>query len=102
MADLGAGRYDTALVLGVEQERNLSGEAAARAMGTAAWTGHEGEGARYLWPAMFARLADVYAERWGLDARHLAAIAQKNLLNAKHNPRAQTRAWTFGDPADPK
>ncbi|MCC6622928.1 MAG: thiolase domain-containing protein [Deltaproteobacteria bacterium] len=95
MADLEAGRYDVALVLGVEQEKNLSGEAAARAMGTAAWAGHEGQGARYLWPHMFARLADVYAERFGLDPRHLAAIAEKNLGNAKHNGRAQTRAWTF-------
>jgi len=99
MADLEAGRYDMALVLGVEQERNLSGEAAARAMGSAAWTGHEGQGARFLWPAMFANLAEVYDERWGLDHRHLAAIARKNLSNAKRNSRAQTRGWTFADAA---
>jgi acetyl-CoA C-acetyltransferase len=46
---------------------------------------------------MFSRLGDAYAERWGLDRRHLAAIARKNLENAKRNPRAQTRAWTIGD-----
>jgi acetyl-CoA C-acetyltransferase len=97
MAELEAGRYDVALVIGVEQERNVPGEQAAKYLGAAAWVGHEGEGARYLWPHMFSRLGDAYGERWGLDRRHLAAIARKNLENAKRNPRAQTRAWTIGD-----
>jgi acetyl-CoA C-acetyltransferase len=97
MAELEAGRYDVALVLGVEQERNVPGAEAARFLGAAAWVGHEGEGARYLWPHMFSRLGDAYAERWGLDRRHLAAIARKNLDNARRNPRAQTRGWTIGD-----
>ena len=97
MADLEAGRYDTVLVIGIEQERNVPGELAARHMGAAAWVGHEGETARYLWPHMFSRIGDAYAERWGLDHRHLAAIAKKNLGNARTNPRAQTRAWTWTD-----
>src|SRR5262249_7661657 len=67
MAELGAGIYDVAFVLGVEQERNVSGDDAARFLGAAAWVGHEGQGARFMWPHMFARIADVYAERWGLD-----------------------------------
>jgi acetyl-CoA C-acetyltransferase len=99
MAELEAGRYDVALVLGLEQERNVSGEQAARFLGAAAWAGHEGEGARYLWPHMFSRIGDAYAERWGLDRRHLAAISRKNLGNARANPRAQTRNWTLGDAA---
>jgi acetyl-CoA C-acetyltransferase len=97
MADLEAGRYELALVLGVEQERNVSGEVAARHLGTAAWAGHEGEGARYLWPSMFSRVGDAYAERWGLDRRHLVAISRKNLGNARRNPLAQTRGWTLTD-----
>jgi acetyl-CoA C-acetyltransferase len=97
MAELEAGRCDVALVIGVEQERNVPPEQAARFLGTAAWAGHEGEGARYLWPHMFSRLGDAYAERWGLDRRHLVAIARKNLDNARRNPRAQTRGWTVGD-----
>lgn len=95
MAAIESGRCDCALVLGVEQERNVSGEEAARHMGSAAWIGHEGKGARYLWPHMFARIADEYDRRWGLAPRHLAAIAQKNLANARGNPRAQARGWTF-------
>ncbi|MEZ4411260.1 MAG: acetyl-CoA acetyltransferase [Polyangiales bacterium] len=97
MAALESGRCDCALVVGVEQERNVPGDVAARHMGAAAWVGREGEGARYLWPSMFSRVAEVYAERWGLDRRHLAAIAEKNLSNARANPLAQTRAWRFTD-----
>lgn len=97
MAELEAGRCDAALVVGVEQERNVPAEQAARFLGAAAWIGHEGESARYLWPHMFSRIGDAYAERWGLDRRHLAAISRKNLANARHNPRAQTRGWTIGD-----
>jgi acetyl-CoA C-acetyltransferase len=67
LAELEAGHYDVALVLGMEQERNVPGEQAARFLGAAAWVGHEGEGARYLWPHMFSRIGDAYAERWGLD-----------------------------------
>ena len=99
MAAIEAGRCECALVLGVEQERNVSGEQAAQFMGSAAWVGHEGEGARYLWPHMFARIADAYDARWGLDARHLAAIAAKNLANARANPLAQARGWKFADDA---
>jgi acetyl-CoA C-acetyltransferase len=94
MADLEAGRYDAALVLGVEQQRNVPGEHAARLLAAAAWVGHEAEAARYLWPYTFAQIGDAYAERWGLDRRHLVAVARKNLANARANPRAQTRSWT--------
>lgn len=104
MAEIEAGRYDCVLVLGIEQERNVPGELAARHLGAAAWVGHEGETARYLWPHMFSRIGDAYEERWGLRAEHLTAIAKKNLGNARVNPLAQTRAWnwdagTFDDAA---
>jgi acetyl-CoA C-acetyltransferase len=95
MAELAAGHYDVALVLGVEQERNVPGADAARFLGAAAWIGHEGEGAKFLWPHMFSRVGDAYAERWGLDRRHLDAIAQKNFANARANPNAQTRTWAL-------
>jgi acetyl-CoA C-acetyltransferase len=97
IAELEAGHHEVALVLGVEQERNVPGEQAAQFLGAAAWVGHEGEGARYLWPHMFSKLGDVYSERFGLDDRHLAAIARKNRTNARANPLAQTRAWTLDD-----
>ena len=97
MTDIESGRYDCVLVLGIEQERNVSGETGAKHMGAAAWVGHEGESARYVWPHMFSRIADAYDERWGLSHHHLAAIAKKNLANARRNPLAQTRGWNWTD-----
>jgi acetyl-CoA C-acetyltransferase len=93
MADLESGRYDCALVLGVEVERNVSGTEAAALMGAAAWVGHEGEAARYPWPWAFTTLADEYDRRYGIDDAHLRAIGEINFANAKRNPNAQTRAW---------
>ena len=97
ISELAAGHYDVALVLGVEQERNVAGDQAAKFLGAASWVGHEGQDARYLWPHMFSRVGDAYAERWGLDRKHLVAIAAKNLANARRNPKAQTRGWTIDD-----
>jgi acetyl-CoA C-acetyltransferase len=96
MADIEAGRYDCVLVIGVEQERNVPGADAPRNMAAAAWIGHEGQAATYMWPYMFSLLADEYDRRYGLDDRYLHAIAELNMRNAKANPSAQTRGWTFG------
>jgi len=97
MADLEAGRYDVALVLGVEQMRNVSGRVGAEHLGAAAWAGREGQDATFLWPHMFSRLADEYDERHGLDYTHLMAVAEQAFDNARRNPNAQTRKWSFGD-----
>jgi acetyl-CoA C-acetyltransferase len=98
IADLRSGAYDTALVAGIELEKTVPGDTAAQHLGAAAWTGHEGAGARYLWPSMFAQVADEYDRRYGLDDTHLRAIAQLNFANARRNPNAQTRDWTIPEP----
>jgi len=54
MADIEAGRYDCILVLGIEQEKNVPGVEAPRYLGAAAWIGHEGEEATFMWPFMFS------------------------------------------------
>jgi acetyl-CoA C-acetyltransferase len=96
MAEIEAGRYECALVLGLEQERNVRGDIAAQHLGAAAWVGHEAEGARYLWPFMFSAVGDAYEARYGgLRREHLTAIARKNFDNARNNPLAQTRSWVF-------
>ncbi|GAA1028134.1 acetyl-CoA acetyltransferase [Virgisporangium ochraceum] len=97
MADLESGRYDVALVLGVELERTVPGDDASRLLGAAAWIGHEGQDAKFMWPYMFSALADEYDKRYGLDDAHLHAIAKLNYTNARSNPNAQTRAWRFTD-----
>jgi len=97
MADLRAGNYRTALVLGVELEKTVPGDIAAQHLGAAAWTGHEGADATFMWPYMFSLVADEYDRRFGIDDAHLHAIAAVNLANAKRNPNAQTREWTIPD-----
>jgi acetyl-CoA C-acetyltransferase len=99
MADLELGRYDVALVCGVELMRNVGGAVAAEHLGSAAWAGREAQDAKFPWPHLFSRIADAYAERWGLDHAHLARIAEVNLANARRNPLAQARDWTFPDGA---
>src|ERR1700721_2562923 len=98
MADLRSGNYETALVVGVELEKTVPGDTAARHLGAAAWTGHEGADAKFLWPSMFAQVADEYDRRYGLDDTHLRAIAQLNFANARRNPNAQTRGGTVPNP----
>ncbi|CAN5749381.1 acetyl-CoA acetyltransferase [soil metagenome] len=100
-AEIEAGRYDCVLVVGAEQERNVPGDIAARHLGTAAWIGHEAEGARYVWPRMFSDITSAIEARssGGPTRAHLAAIARKNFANAKKNPRAQSRGWSFGERA---
>jgi len=98
IADLCSHTYRTALVVGVELERTVPGDAATSILGAAAWTGHEGVGAKYLWPHMFDAVTAEYDRRYGIDEAHLRAIAARNFANARANPNAQTRTWAVPDP----
>jgi len=98
MADLEAGRYGLAAVVGIEQMRNVPGEQAAQYIGgPAMWSGHECRDVRFPWPHVFSRLGDEYERRYGLRDEHLARIAEVNFGNARRNPQAQTRRWTFNE-----
>jgi acetyl-CoA C-acetyltransferase len=98
-AEIEAGRYDLACVVGIEQMRNVPGQTAAEHLGSAAWVGEEFQDARFLWPRAFSDLADEYDRRHGLKYEHLMAIAQNNFANGRRNPNAQTRDWRFGPEA---
>jgi acetyl-CoA C-acetyltransferase len=98
IADLRSGAYETALVVGVELEKTVPGDTAAAHLGAAAWTGHEGTEAKFMWPFMFDQVLSEYDRRYGIDAAHLRAIATTNFANARNNPNAQTRGWTVPDP----
>ncbi len=95
MAEIEAGRYDVALVCGVEQMRNVHGDEAAAHLGVAAWAGREAVGAPYLWPRMFSELSAEYDRRFGISYEHLGEIARINYENARANPKAQTRSWSL-------
>ncbi len=98
IADLRSGAYRTALVVGVELEKTVPGDTAATILGAAAWTGHEGQDAKFMWPHMFDNVAAEYDRRYGLDETHLRAIAALNFANARANPNAQTRDWDVPEP----
>jgi len=97
MAEIEAGRYDCVLVMGAEEFKNLSGDVASQNQNSAAWRDREDIDCRFMWPAVFGLLADEYDQRYGLDRQVLNAIAEINYRNAKDNPRAQTRKWSFAE-----
>jgi len=95
-AEIEAGRYGLAAVVGIEQMRNVPGQKAAEFIGQPAmWAGHECTEARYPWPYLFSELAIEYDNRFGIKQEHLAGIAKINFANARKNPNAQTRRWEF-------
>jgi len=101
MRDLEAGHYDVACVLGLELMRNVNGQTGAEYLGAAAWHGHEArpEDCDFPWPHMFDLLTQEYDRRYGIQAEHLARIAEINFGNARRNPLAQTRGWQFAEGA---
>jgi len=92
-AEIEAGRYDVALVVGVEQMKTVSPKIGGDFLGTAAWYELEAKGVDFPFPKLFGRLGDEYDRRYGLKSDHLATIAAINYDNAKKNPLAQTRTW---------
>ena len=95
-ADVEAGRYETALVLGVEQMKTVDPATGGDFLGSAAWYDREAKGIEFPFPKLFARLGDEYERRFGLKDEHLGRIAEINFANARRNPNAQTREW-FSD-----
>jgi acetyl-CoA C-acetyltransferase len=92
-AEIEAGRYDCALVVGVEQMKTVDPKTGGDYLGTAAWYEMEAKGVDFPFPKLFGRLGDEYDRRFGLKDEHLAHIAAVNYSNAKRNPLAQTRTW---------
>jgi acetyl-CoA C-acetyltransferase len=92
-AEIEAGRYDRALVVGVEQMKTVDPKTGGDYLGTAAWYETEAKGVDFPFPKLFGRLGDEYDKRFGLKDEHLAHIAAVNYSNAKRNPLAQTRSW---------
>ncbi|MEX1667058.1 acetyl-CoA acetyltransferase [Zhongshania arctica] len=95
MADLEAGRYQTACVLGIELMRNVSGDQAAANLRPAAWASQEWTETDYVWPCAFDNMLGLYEERYGLKKEYLYNISQQNFASARRNSNAQTRRWQF-------
>ncbi len=96
-AEIEAGRYDLAMVVGVEQMKTVDSARGGDFLGTAAWYEREAQGVSYPFPKLFGRLGDEYDKRFGIKDEHLAHIATINYANAKRNPLAQTRNWYMSE-----
>ncbi|HEY5145661.1 MAG TPA: acetyl-CoA acetyltransferase [Polyangiaceae bacterium] len=93
LAELQAGWYDLACVVGIEQMKTVPASEGGDYLGTAAWYEQEAKGVEFPFPKLFGKLGDEYDKRYGLKDEHLAAISAINYANAKLNPLAQTRTW---------
>ena len=78
--------------VGVELEKTVPGDTAAQHLGAAAWIGHEGADAKFMWPHMFDRVADEYDRRYGLDDDAPRAIAAAELRQRPHATRTRRPA----------
>lgn len=92
-AEIEAGRYDLACVLGVEQMKTVDPAEGGNFLGTAAWYELEGKDVEFPFPKLFGQLGDEYDKRYGLKYEYLAEISNINYSNARKNPNAQTRTW---------
>jgi acetyl-CoA C-acetyltransferase len=86
------GLRDVVLVIGVEQQKTMTPADGANVLGAAADFAIErttyGD---FLFPKLFARIAQAYAARYKLDEARLAKVAVKNRAQARLNPLAQMR-----------
>lgn len=86
------GTHDCVLVVGAEQQKTMPPNEVGDALGAAGDYATErpiyGE---YMFPSLFAKVAQLYHARFGLDDRALAAVASKNRMHATLNPLAQMR-----------
>lgn len=92
-AEIQAGWYDLACIVGVEQMKTVPASEGGDYLGTAAWYEREAKGIEFPFPKLFGKLGDEYDKRFGLKTEHLDAISVINYENAKRNPLAQTRTW---------
>jgi acetyl-CoA C-acetyltransferase len=96
-AEIEAGRYDLAAVVGLEQMKTVDTVTGGDFLGTAGWYERECKGKDYPFPRLFGRLGDEYDKRFGLKDEHLAHISAVNYSNARRNPLAQTRGWFMNE-----
>jgi acetyl-CoA C-acetyltransferase len=86
------GLRDVALVVGAEQQKTMSAAEGANVLGAAADCASErAQYGEFMFPKLFARIAQAYDARYGLSEKQLAEVAVKNRGNSRLNPLAQMR-----------
>src|SRR5947208_8637240 len=86
------GLHDVVLVVGAEQQKTMPPSEGADVLG-AAGDYHQvrPQYGDFMFPKLFARIAQIYKERHGLTEQQLALVAVKNRAQARLNPLAQMR-----------
>ena len=89
---IAGGLHDVVLVVGAEQQKTMApsevGGVLAAAADYHAEKSHYGD---FMFPSLFAHIADIYKKRHGLTEEQLARVAVKNHAHARLNPLAQMR-----------
>ena len=103
-AEIDAGRYDVALLVGVEQMKTVSPSQGGEFLGTAAWYAREAQGVEFPFPKLFGRLGAEYIRRFEVPrdeyASHQAYLSDLMYRHARNNPFAQTREWDLDATAE--
>ncbi len=86
------GLHDVVLVVGAEQQKTMPPSEGADVLGAAGDYHQESpQYGDFMFPKLFARIAQIYKERHGLTEQQLALVAVKNRAQARLNPLAQMR-----------
>jgi acetyl-CoA C-acetyltransferase len=88
--EVACGMSDFVLTGGVEKMTDVDGSAATYALGTAADQEYESfHGITF--PGLYALIAKIYMQKYGIASEDLAAVAVKNHEHGLKNPNAQFR-----------
>jgi len=86
------GLNEAVLVIGVEQQKTMPPLQGSEVLSAAAdYSEERATYGDFLFPKLFARIAQGYAERYRLSEEQLARVAVKNMAHAHLNPLAQMR-----------
>src|SRR5438477_7175632 len=90
------GIYDTVLVVGAEQQKTMSPAEGADVLAAAGdWNVEKPIFGDHMFPKLFARIAQLYNEKYGLSEKQLSTVVVKNFAHATRNPLAQMRDATM-------
>jgi acetyl-CoA C-acetyltransferase len=90
------GLHDVVLVIGAEQQKTMSPADGADVLGAAAdYRAEKAVFGEFKFPKLFARIAELYMQRYGLTEQDLARVALKNHAHARLNSLAQMRDSTL-------
>jgi acetyl-CoA acetyltransferase len=86
------GLHDVVLVVGAEQQKTMPPSEGADVLGAAGdYQRERPQYGDFMFPKLFARIAQIYGEIHGLTDQQLALVAVKNRAHARLNPLAQMR-----------